>query len=87
MALSGSNFFNVITGGLLGAMTGGGQQEEPAQVASTETAAETISKSQQTATAATTAKKRAAARSRSVYSSPLGISGEASTVNKTLLGQ
>ena len=69
---------------------GNGQSDIPessSSASSTETAAETISKSQETAQAATTAKKRAIARSRSVYSSPLGISGEASTIKKTLLGQ
>ncbi len=53
----------------------------------TESASDTIAKSQQTASAAAEAKKRAASRSRSIFSSPLGIAGEASTIKKTLLGQ
>ena len=53
----------------------------------TETITDTIAKAQATAQAVTTAKKRAASRSRSIYSSPLGIAGEASTAKKTLLGE
>jgi hypothetical protein len=91
MAISRSNVLSMITGGLLSTMTGDtGQAEIPEAApaaASTEPAAETIAKSQETAQAATTAKKRAVSRSRSVFSSPLGIAGEAATIKKTLLGQ
>ncbi len=72
---------------------GEGSKETEAVVptASTETGTgtvdETIAKAQATAQAVTTAKKRAASRSRSIYSSPLGLSGEASTAKKTLLGE
>lgn len=37
--------------------------------------------------AAATIKKRVSSASQTVYTSPLGLSGEASTVRKTLLGQ
>uniref|UniRef100_A0A6M3KE41 Uncharacterized protein n=1 Tax=viral metagenome TaxID=1070528 RepID=A0A6M3KE41_9ZZZZ len=67
-----------------------------------ETAAETITASQQTAVAAaqeqakaaarnatvlTPPKKRVASRSRSVFTSPLGLAGEATTIKKILLGE
>lgn len=39
------------------------------------------------AEAKTQEKRRALARSRSVYSSPLGLAGQAQTIKKTLLGQ
>ena len=89
MAISGSNALFWPFGDVVNALTGGGEEEAQATVpqSSTETAAETISKSQATAQAATTAKKRAVSRSRSVYSSPLGLAGEATTIKKTLLGQ
>ncbi len=53
----------------------------------TEPASEVIAKSEQKATEAIRQKQVAARRSRSVYSSPLGLAGEATTVRKTLLGQ
>uniref|UniRef100_A0A6M3ITJ5 Uncharacterized protein n=1 Tax=viral metagenome TaxID=1070528 RepID=A0A6M3ITJ5_9ZZZZ len=74
--------------------------EVPASVK--ETAAETITASQQTAVAAaqeqakaaarnatvlTPPKKRVASRSRSVFTSPLGLAGEATTIKKILLGE
>lgn len=39
------------------------------------------------ATAAAKTKKRAIARSRTIYTSPLGIGGEAQIIRKTLTGQ
>ncbi len=74
--------------------------EVPASVK--ETAVETITASQQTAVSAaqeqakavarnatvlTPPKKRAVSRSRSVFTSPLGLAGEATTIKKTLLGE
>ena len=52
----------------------------------TEPASEVIAKSEEKAQAAVRQKQVAARRSRSVYSSPLGLAGEATTVRKTLLG-
>lgn len=51
------------------------------------TAAETSAKAQATAQAAARDKLKRASRSRSIFSSPLGIANEASTIKKTLLGQ
>jgi len=45
-----------------------------------------LANAQETALAKTKLKRQAMARSRSVFSSPLGIAGEASTARKTLLG-
>ena len=55
--------------------------------AAAETATETIAKATEQARAATQQRQKAARRSRSIFSSPLGLAGEASTVKKTLLGQ
>ena len=55
--------------------------------ATTETAAESLTNAQQTATAVKQDKLKRASRSRSIFSSPLGIGGEATTVKKSLLGQ
>ena len=52
-----------------------------------EPASEVIAKSEEKATAAVREKQVAARRSRSVYSSPLGLAGEATTARKYLLGQ
>ena len=59
--------------------------EAPASV--TESAAEVIKKSEEQAQMATRSRQVAARRSRSIYSSPLGLAGEASTAKKVLLGQ
>ena len=42
---------------------------------------------QETAEKTATAKRKAIARSRTIYTSPLGIGGEASVIKKTLLGR
>ena len=52
-----------------------------------ETAAETIAKATEQAKVATRQRQVAARRSRSIFSSPLGIAGEATTAKKYLLGQ
>ena len=52
-----------------------------------EPAKEVIAKSEQKAQAIVQEKQTAVRRSRSVYSSPLGLTGEATTTRKTLLGQ
>ena len=47
----------------------------------------TPEKAEDTAQAAATKKRKAIARSRTIFTSPLGISGQASVIKKTLLGQ
>jgi len=55
--------------------------------ASTVDVSDTLKKSQEQAQAANRQRALSARRSRSIYSSPLGIGGEASTIRKILLGQ
>ena len=52
-----------------------------------ETAAETITKATTQAQEAIRQKQVAARRSKSIYTSPLGLAGEAETTKKYLLGQ
>ena len=62
--------------------------EMPAMpAAAKETAAKTIAKATEQAKVATRQRQVAARRSRSIFSSPLGIAGEATTAKKYLLGQ
>ena len=63
------------------------QVPESSSSTTTETAAESLTNAQQTATAVKQDKLKRASRSRSIFSSPLGISGEATTVKKSLLGE
>ena len=75
----------------IGSMAKGTQMPESSALglpkSVTESASETISKATTQAKAATQARQVAARRSRSIFSSPLGISGEATTAKKYLLGQ
>ena len=72
-----------------GAFTSKPKEAEMPQIPATakETASETIAKAQEQAQAITRQRQVAARRSRSVFSSPLGLAGEATTIKKTLLGQ
>ena len=54
---------------------------------SVESASDSLTNAQQSATAVKQDKLKRASRSRSIFSSPLGIGGEATTVKKSLLGQ
>lgn len=60
---------------------------EMPQPPKTETAEETIAKAKAQSEKAIRARQIAAGRSKSIYTSPLGIAGEAMTIRKTLLGQ
>ena len=55
--------------------------------AAKETAAETIAKAREQAEKATRQRQIAAKRSQSIYTSPLGLAGEAETTKKYLLGE
>ena len=55
--------------------------------AATETAEETIRKAQQQAQVATRQRQTAARRSQSIFTSPLGLTEEATTARKFLLGE
>jgi len=57
------------------------------EVSSISTVQDTISKSKEQATLAAQQRRKASRRSRSIFTSPLGIPEEASTIRKTLLGQ
>jgi len=53
----------------------------------TDSAEETIKKAEAQAQATTRQRQAATRRSKSIFSSPLGLAGEAATAKKTLLGQ
>lgn len=74
-----------VGAGIYGVTQMGKQQTQMPQ-APTATLAPKPEVAAQTAQAKVTEKKRAMARSRSIYSSPAGLAGEATTAKKYLLG-
>lgn len=64
---------------------GGGKKKGPAPLAMP--AAPNVADAAAIASAGVRSKKRAAARSRTTFTSPLGIGGQADVIKKTLTGQ
>jgi hypothetical protein len=85
--LAGTSLAGAGTAYSISAAQGGPGDAPAQQIPSIEPAADTIDKSKQQAQAATQSRLKAARASKSIYSSPLGIGGEASVARKTLLGQ
>lgn len=90
----GSTMAAILAGTALAAGTGvvlsqGGPGDMPEQqpLPTIEPATDIINKSKDQAQAATQARLKAARGSKSIYSSPLGMGGEAATARKVLLGQ
>ena len=65
----------------------GKKSAAPAPIPKIDSAKETIDKSKGQASEALRQRQRAAKRSQSIFSSPLGIAGEAATTRKKLLGE
>jgi hypothetical protein len=63
------------------------QAPEPPKLPAIPTIEETTAAAEAKTALAVKEKRRAMARSRTIFTSPLGIAGEAETARKTLLGQ
>ncbi len=63
------------------------EQSNAQTAASVEAAKQASIKAKETTIAKTTSRRAAVARSKSIYTSPMGISSEADVAKKTLLGQ
>ena len=88
MGQTTSNLIHISTGGLIPKsatknMFGGGQQAASSPLPLPQAPSVTDA----SAKAEDVARKKRSAMSQSIYTSPLGVSGEANIVKKTLLGQ
>jgi len=84
---AGAATVGVTAASAAGAFTPKPKETELPQLPKIESAEETLRKSQEQAQKGIRARQIAAGRSQSIFTSPLGLAGEASTVRHTLLGQ